>query len=215
MDSSQHSEATSALTDRNYFMSHFNKQKSVRRTRTEAIESETKVGTIAQAAESGVNPYGPSFQSRQPRLSKLAAYRSGITTNGHFPGNDFDEATLNSARSWCSCSSSCAPSRAAWVRDPARSSSAFNSSGRAPLEASNGFLAKQAYGKVELRTKVLQGIPPRSSLPHSHASGGSCGGRAGVGSSSSSSRRLPPPPGPSPRRPPTQVPPLLLPTCRE
>ena len=85
--------------------------------------------------------YAVAFASRSPRLSTLAAYRHGISYNGHFTGNDFDRAMVQP---------SYRDESAVAIHDPGRASAAFKSSPR---------VRQPATAKAALRSKVLEGLP--------------------------------------------------------
>uniref|UniRef100_A0A7S0LQJ2 Uncharacterized protein n=1 Tax=Coccolithus braarudii TaxID=221442 RepID=A0A7S0LQJ2_9EUKA len=122
--------------DRNAFISHFNKQtwRGIMQTK----ELEAALG----AAESRTNQ-GTYFTSRQPRLAKLGALRSGITANGHFPGSDFMQALTPRAKE---------PPGGLLIREPGRNSACFLTSPRMQQGAT--------LSKRELRDEVLMGLPP-------------------------------------------------------
>lgn len=84
--------------------------------------------------------YAVAFASRSPRLSTLAAYRHGISYNGHFTGNDFDRAMVQP---------SYRDESAVAIHDPGRASAAFKSSPR---------VRQPATAKAALRSKVLEGL---------------------------------------------------------
>ena len=75
--------------DRNQLISLLGGQRRIPPT-LRPTEAETAHDTVAHELQHTARKYKAAFASRTPRLSKLAAYRTGNTRVGHFPGSDFE-----------------------------------------------------------------------------------------------------------------------------
>lgn len=75
--------------DRNQLISLLGGQRRILPT-LQQTEAETAHDTVAYELQHTARKYKAAFASRTPRLSKLAAYRTGNTRVGHFPGTDLE-----------------------------------------------------------------------------------------------------------------------------
>ena len=99
--------------------------------------------TVAHQLEHTARNYRAAFASRSPRLAKLAAYRTGNTHHGHFPGNDLELAKGDVMPLG-------GPLDSIVIKDPARQSSSFMSQPR---------IAEPIVSKAALRATVTAGLP--------------------------------------------------------